>query len=295
VAPVRNLGYRRGVKTKLALAVALICLSAPASASAQVARTWVSQDGSDANDCSFSMPCLSFTRATDPLIEGGEINAQSDGNFGEFVIDKGMTVDGRGHSVSITGFGAGITVNAPGQKVTVRNLHIQGFPGSGDGIQVTAVGHLRLYETTIRTFDGNGVDFRDAPVPSRLTVLNSSISEVSNNGIFVSRVGSGAKRVLVRNSDISANDSSGIRAGPASPPASNPLSIGVFDSTLADNGIGIVSSGSNTRVRIAANVITGNASYGIRALDGGQILSYRTNRIYDNAIDGVATGTVNQN
>ena len=65
----------------------------------------MSQAGSDANDCSFGSPCLTFSRATQPLAEGGEINAQTDGNFGEFGIDKGMTVDGRGHSVSITAFG----------------------------------------------------------------------------------------------------------------------------------------------------------------------------------------------
>jgi Right handed beta helix region len=285
------------VKKKLALVIALICLSMPASASAQVARTWVSQAGSDANDCSFNSPCLSFNRATEPLIEGGEINAQSDGNFGEFTIDEGMTVDGRGHSVSITGFGNGITVNAPGKKVTLRNLHIQGFPGSGDGVEVTSVGHLRILDMTIRTFDGQGIDFRGNPVPSRLTVLNSSISEVEQNGIFVTPSASGPagnrKRVVVRNSDISANESNGIRSGPASPASSNPVSIGVFDSTLADNGnTGVLSYGSNTTVRIASNVITGNVQYGIRAVAGGSLLSYRNNRIFDNVINGVATGTL---
>jgi hypothetical protein len=298
VARVADLDYGRRMKKWVGLAVALICLSVPVSASAQVARTWVSQAGSDANDCSFSSPCQTFARATQPLIENGEINAQTDGNFGEFSIDKGMTVDGRGHSVSITGFGNGITVNAPGKKVTIRNLHMQGFPGSGDGVQVSSVGHLRLLDTTIRTFDGHGVDFRDNPSGARLTVLNSSISEISGNGIFVvpssSGPPSGRKRILVRNSDISANDDSGIRAGPPYL-ASNPISIGVFDSTIADNGVhGLVSAGT-TVIRIAENVITGNFNQGIRAADGGQILSYRNNRIYGNSIDGIPTGTVDQN
>ena len=122
--------------------------------------------------------------------------------------------------------------------------------------------------------------------------------ESLGNGIFVapSAAGppSGRKRVVVRDSDISANDDSGIRTGPPYL-ASNPITIGVFDSTIADNGVhGLVSAGT-TFMRIAENVITGNFNQGLRAADGGQILSYRNNRVYGNSIDGVPTGTVDQN
>jgi hypothetical protein len=288
------------MKKALALTIALVCLALAPSASAQVARTWVSQDGSDANDCSFGSPCLSFTRATVPLVEGGEINARTDGNFGEFVIDKGMTVDGRGHSVSITAFGNGITVNAPAAKVTVRDLHIQGFPGAGDGIQVTNVAHLRLRDVTIRTMDGHGVDFRDPPVPSRLTVLDSSISEGEREGIAVAPSAAGTaggfKRVVVRNSDISSNVGSGIWTGAPAVATANPLVIGVFDSTLADNGAnGLISHGANTRTRIAQNVITGNIGFGLRALNSGQVISYGNNRIFENGTNGAPTSVVSQN
>src|SRR3954451_24157689 len=98
------------MKSKVFLAMALACLAVPASGSAQgtVARTWVSQSGSDGNDCQFATPCLTFSRAVQPLIQGGEINVETDGNFGEFEIDRSLTIDGRGHSVSITAFGNGI-------------------------------------------------------------------------------------------------------------------------------------------------------------------------------------------
>src|SRR3954471_11551731 len=98
------------MKKKLILAFALIGLALPASAGAQVARTWVSQSGSDSADCQFATPCLTFQRATQDLIEGGEINAQTDGNFGSFSIAKGLTLDGRGHSVSITAFENGVSI-----------------------------------------------------------------------------------------------------------------------------------------------------------------------------------------
>ena len=281
---------------KLGLAVALIGLAVPASADAQVARTWVSQAGTDANDCSYATPCLSFSRAAEGLIEGGEINAESDGNFLEFSINKSMTIDGRGHSVSITAFDDGIKVNAPGDKVTIRNLHIQGFnPGSGDGIDVVNVGHLRLNHMSIRSMGGHGVDFRSAPSPSRLTISHSEITDVGGNGIYAAPTGSGpaAKRVLVRDSEIDANGGSGIVVGSGT---SNFVLVNVFESSLSDNtSVGLYVEGSKTRARIGQNVITGNGTYGLRPVSGAQIISYGNNRIFDNAVNGAPTSVVGEN
>jgi Right handed beta helix region len=289
------------VKKALVLTIAVIGLTLPASASAQVARTWVSQSGSDSNgECQYATPCATFQKATEPLIEGGEINAETDGNFGPVTITKGLTIDGRGHSASITAFDTAVTINAPGQKVTLRSLHIQGYTDADAGIDIASAESVRLRDVTIRSMDGQGIDFRSAPAPSRLTVLDSSISEGNQQGIAVAPSASSSggrtyKRVLVRNSDISANGLSGIRAYPAG--TSNPLVIGVFDSTIADNGTnGIILEGDATmRARMAANVITGNQAYGIRALDKAQLLSYGNNRIFENGIDGAPTGVIGQN
>ena len=267
--------------------------SCPRSASAQVARTWVDQAGSDANDCQFSTPCLSFSRATQPLIEGGEINAKSDGNFGEFVITQGLTVDGRGHSVSITAFGNGISIDAPGDKVTIRNLHIQGFPGNGDGIDVTRVAHLRIYKSTIRTVTGHGIDFRQALSPSRLTVTKSTITEVGGNGIYVApgHLGTGAKRVVVRDTELSANEDSGLRVTVPASPTTNPVSVGLFESDVADNDLqGLVLDGAHARARIGGNIITGNLGFGLRVANGAQILSFGRNRIFENGTNGAPNG-----
>lgn len=290
------------MKRTLALVIALGCLTLAPTASAQFARTWVSTSGSDTSDsCQINAPCATFQRATEPLAEGGEINALSDGSFAEVSITKSMTIDGRGHAVGITAIGRdGITINAPGAKVTLRDIHIQDFPGSGgDGIQVTNVAQLRLRHVTIRSMERQGIDFRDAPVPSRLTVLDSSITEGEQQGIALSPSAAGTvggfKRVLVRNSDISGNAGSGIWTGGAGS-TTNPLVIGVFDSTLADNGShGILSDGAHTRVRIAQDVITGNLGYGVRALNSGQVISYANNRIYENTINGAPTSTAGQN
>ena len=286
------------MKKTLLATIALVLLVVPASADAQEqARTWVSQSGDDAStSCTFAEPCRTFARAAEPLTEGGEINAQTDGTFGDLAIEKGMTIDGRGHSVSITAFDAAIVVDAPGKRVTIRNLHINGFPGGSDGIDVDAVGDLTLSDVTIRSVEGHGIDFRSPPAPARLTVLDSSISEVKGQGIALSSRGTtpGGKRLIVRNSDISRNGASGIWTGAHT--NANPVIIGLFDSTFADNvGHGVLADGTQTRVRIAQNVITGNLGNGLRTLNGGQILSYGNNRVYENAINGAPTSVIPQN
>ena len=46
--------------------------------------------------------------------------------------------------------------------------------------------------------------------------------------------------------------------------------------------------------RIAQDEITGNLQYGIRAQNGGQILSYGNNRIYENGTNGAPTSVIGQ-
>ncbi len=280
---------------KLLPVATLLGLALPASASAQVQRTWVSQAGSDSNDCAYATPCLTFQRAADPLNEGGEINAQTDGNFGEFSITKSLTVDGRGHSVGITAFGTGVSINAPGKKVTLRNLHIQGFQGSGDGVDVVDALRVRLDHVTIRNMGGNGVDFRMAPTPSRLSITHSAITDNTLNGVIASASAAGQagayKRIVIRHSEIEANGDSGVRVVGPTPATTNPIMTGVFDSTLADNDAnGLIISGAYARGRIGGNVITGNFGYGIRTIFDALLYSFGRNRIYANNPDGSATG-----
>ena len=153
------------MKRALLVTIVLVGLAAPTSASGQTGRSWVSGDGLDANECSFSLPCKTFSRAMEQLAEGGEINARSSGSFGELAIDRSMTIDGRGHNMAITGFANAIDINAPGKKVTLRHLHITGFAGSNDGINIISAAHVRLRDVTIRHMDDHGIDFRAAPMP----------------------------------------------------------------------------------------------------------------------------------
>src|SRR3712207_2348146 len=75
-----------------ALALAVIALVIPASASAQATRTWVSGVGDDANPCSRTAPCKTFAGAISKTANGGEINCLDPGGFGGVTITKSLTI-----------------------------------------------------------------------------------------------------------------------------------------------------------------------------------------------------------
>src|SRR5688500_12418798 len=88
------------MKRTFAVIVSLSVLVAPtrsvAHSQALATRTWVSGAGNDANPCSRTLPCLTFTGAIAKTAAGGEINALDAGNFGTVVINKSITIDGGG-------------------------------------------------------------------------------------------------------------------------------------------------------------------------------------------------------
>src|SRR3954447_25498326 len=126
---------------RMAPALALIALAIPASASAQATRTWVSGVGDDVNPCSRTAPCKTFAGAISKTAIGGEIDALDPGGFGTVTITKAITIDGTAGQ----GFGSilasgtnGINISATANDtVTIRNLSINGAPGTGlNGISI---------------------------------------------------------------------------------------------------------------------------------------------------------------
>src|SRR5208282_3935113 len=117
------------MKTKITATIVLMMFSFCALSSvahAQATRTWVSGVGDDANPCSRTAPCKTFAGAISKTATGGEIDALDPGGFGAVTITKSITVDGAAAGlagVQVSGEN-GITVNAPGATVTLRNLSI---------------------------------------------------------------------------------------------------------------------------------------------------------------------------
>src|ERR1700683_6490 len=104
-----------------------------APAHAQATRTWISGVGDDVNPCSGTAPCKTWPGAISKTATGGEIDALDPGGFGAVTITKSITLDGGGGQVaSILVSGTpGITVNAAGGVIILRNLRINGILNSG--------------------------------------------------------------------------------------------------------------------------------------------------------------------
>src|SRR6202167_4998981 len=100
---------------------------------AQATRTWISGVGDDANPCSRTAPCKTFAGAISKTSTGGEIDALDPGGFGALTITKSITLDGGGGQVAsvLTVGTPGITINASGAVVILRNLRFNGLLQSG--------------------------------------------------------------------------------------------------------------------------------------------------------------------
>src|SRR3984885_9548630 len=124
----------RSIMTKSSLLSALlgalfVAGLAIAPAHAQATRTWISGVGDDANPCSRTAPCKTFAGAISKTTTGGEIDALDPGGFGALTITKSITLDGGGGQVAsiLVSGTSGITVNAAGSVVILRNLRFNGL------------------------------------------------------------------------------------------------------------------------------------------------------------------------
>lgn len=73
-----------------------VAIAFAAVAQAQATRTWVSGVGDDANPCSRTAPCKTFSGAISKTASGGEINVLDPGGFGGVTITKPITISSEG-------------------------------------------------------------------------------------------------------------------------------------------------------------------------------------------------------
>jgi hypothetical protein len=292
---------RRRLAT-LGMALALIALAIPASASAQAARTWVSGVGDDANPCSRTAPCKTFAGAISKTAFGGEINCLDPGGFGPVTILHSMTIKCQYTEGGVLTIGTNaIVVNASAtDKVTLKGLDINGCylscsstgavgPGSLVGVKVLGGSRVSLIDDEIYGYQ-DGVDVNPSTANTRVVV---SRSHIHNNGVGVitapATAGAGVPITTLRNNDIQDN-TCGIVASAFGTNASTPdpntncgtaaqaavnqaTGIRAFYNGIDDNSFGVVSRGTNATIDLAYNDIVGNSSFGLRRLDSGGIRS----------------------
>jgi Right handed beta helix region len=280
-----------------------------APAQAQLTRTFVSANGSDANDCSRGAACRTFAGALAKTNAGGEINVLDPAGYGTVNINKSISIvnDGVGSAgVLVPSGGTGISINAGANGVVnLRGLIIEGAGVGQNGIEFTGGKSLNIENCVIRNLTELGIFF--LPDGSHtLTVSNTLISDNGGTAIYLVPTGSGTVTAVIDRVEIDNNAGSGVSL-------SGSLSTGVLDATVVDsaangnanggftvfsatgnaaatltvvrsiaanNQTGLSAFGANATVRVEQSTVTGNTT-GWSITSSGVLLSYG-----DNYIDG---------
>jgi hypothetical protein len=142
-----------------------VCLTV-APAQAQLARTFVSSTGNDANDCQRLTPCRTFQGAHDKTLASGEITVLDPGGYGAVTITKAISIinDGVGEVGTLVSGGlAGITINTGlSDAVNLRGLTIKGLSsmfGGSLGIQFNSGKSLTIENCVVRNMTMQGIRF----------------------------------------------------------------------------------------------------------------------------------------
>ena len=216
---------------KFFVVFALVFLTGASSASAQAPRTWLSGEGDDANPCSRTAPCKTWTGAISKTMVGGEVDALDPGAYGPVEITKSITLDGGGQHASIltstgvTGVAVNIpagNANDPNRRVVLRNIGINGAGLNGtvatstgvNGVRIDSARAVHVENVRIANFVQNGIDFTPVATNDTSLVLDGvTIAETDGNGLTVAAANATQKLdVLVRDSSITG--SRGTNGGP---------------------------------------------------------------------------------
>jgi hypothetical protein len=189
------------MRSKLVFTLTILaCLFIATSLSAQATRTWVSGVGNDANPCSRTAPCKTWSGAFVKTAHCGEINAIDSGGFGTLSITKSITLNGAGvHASSLASLTTGFIVNLQQSDfcntVILRNLSINGtspsaFPGGSlgtTGIRIigSVVGtNVHIEHVEIEHFQ-RGVDINPTTNNFKVFMKDVDIRHTGTHGIDV--------------------------------------------------------------------------------------------------------------
>jgi hypothetical protein len=246
-----------------------------APAHAQATRTWVSGVGDDANPCSRTAPCKTWPGAISKTATGGEIDALDPGGFGTVTITKSITLDGGGGQVAsiLAAGGPGVTVNAAGGVVTLRNLRINGIlqsisPGT-IGINILSAARVEIENDEIFGF-GNTSGQAGVVIAPTSGIVNVGIQNTSlydsQVGVLSKPTGGATVNLTVQHSFIDNNIGGGLRVdGTIGSGTSN---VAVTDSSMSlngGNGAIAISGLGNTNLDVMRGVMAGNAQSGVTA------------------------------
>jgi len=169
----------------LSIGATLFFSLALCSTTQAAARAYVSVTGSDANPCTYSLPCRLFQHAHDVVDDSGEVIALTSGGYGTLTITKNVTISGVGVSAVSSPYSSesAITIATAGITVGLRSIIVRAFGAGtgGNGIVVTAVGNLHVEDCVISGFGVTGINVGLTADGSHIFIKDTIMK---NNGVY---------------------------------------------------------------------------------------------------------------
>src|SRR5262245_30811645 len=231
-------------------------------------RVFVAAQGSDANPCTFALPCRTFQHAHDVAAAGGEIDVLDPAGYGALNITKAISIQGHGFAgLGVAGF-AGITVGAgAADAVSLNGLLIEGNGVGQYGIQFNTGGSLVVENCIVRNMTSGGLTFfSTAATLQTLSVSNSYFADHGGFGIDIRTFGSGALTAAIERVAFYAKSAAGSGLYVNGSSGTGAVNVAVTDSVAAHGGDGFIvqssSSHSITSLVLTRSLAIGN-NFGI--------------------------------
>ncbi|CAN5493054.1 right-handed parallel beta-helix repeat-containing protein [soil metagenome] len=212
-----------------------------------------------------------------------------------YVTLSGLLINGLGNSASPAMLN-GVSI-VQGGVVTIRNSTITGFTaGFGINFTPTATAQLMLDDVAV-TGNGNaataltgGLFVKPAAgVTATVRVAGGRFRNNANTALRLDTVGTVGATInaTLDGSSLSAN-TIGVLA--KAPSGTGTIRLMVLRSTIDQNlSYGLIASGTGTTIRVGGSGITNNGT-GVFPTGFGTLLSYGTNQLDGNTIDGSFSG-----
>ena len=275
------------------VAAASILVLASASANAQGTRSWVSGFGDDANPCTRSAPCKTFSGAMSRTATDGEISVLDPGGYGTLTITRSITINGTngaGYGSILASLATGVNINLTDPtdvRRTVRliALDINGTGNGQHGVRILSTNlggtSVVIENSRIDGFTGRGIS-DERTNGGKLVVSDTAIRHTLDSGIRiaaggVNRVDATLTNVRVHNSATAAlTVNGGAKAM-------------VSNSVFSGSAIGLDVEQAGTSATVDASTVSGNAT-GIFTNNGAMLRLSNSNVSFNGT--GV-NGTVN--
>jgi hypothetical protein len=246
------------------LVLAFLAMVCAGAARAQVARVFVSVNGSDGNVCSnVTTPCRSLSAGISQVDPGGEVIVLDSGSYGGFSIAKSVKINVPSGVVAFTAQPITVAAGAT-DAVVLRGLTIKAVnPGVGTGILFTS-GQSLFVETCV--VDGWDVGI-DIAGPGNTSIADTTVRNCRRNGVWA-RPASGTAIVAVESSRLENN---GLTTAFCGLDVLSNAQVSVRKSTFAGNVFGLCAGGATAVLNVAESLITNQQAEGLEAESGSTI------------------------